>query len=50
MTINKIRSLLYSTARLLGDVNAIAKGKIGQRIVRRLVGRLTGRWLGRIFR
>lgn len=45
-----IRTLLYRIARLLGDFNAIQKGKIGQRIARRAAGRVTGRILGRLFR
>lgn len=49
MTINSIRNILYSIARLLGDVNAIQKGKIGQRIVRRTTGRMTGKMLQKIF-
>ncbi len=35
----KIRSLLYWLARLLGDVNAVRKGRVGQRIVRRVAGK-----------
>ncbi len=50
MTINKVRNLLYLIARLLGDVNAIQKGKIGQRIARRATGRFTGIILNKIFR
>jgi len=45
-----IRSILYFIARLLGDVNAVSKGRVGKRIARRLVGRATGRALGRLFR
>ncbi len=48
--INKTRSWLYGTARFLGDVNAVLRGKIGQRIVRRLAGKLTGRLLGKLNR
>ena len=50
MSINKVRGLLYALARLLGDVNAIVKGKVGTRIGRRLAGKLTGRLLGKLFR
>ena len=39
MSINKVRSALYTLAKLLGDVNAVVKGKVGQRIVRRAVGK-----------
>ncbi len=34
-----LRSALYRTARLLGDVNAVAKGKLAQRVTNKLVGR-----------
>jgi hypothetical protein len=50
VSINSTRSLLYQIARLLGDVNAVQKGKVGKRIARRAAGRLTGRGLGRLFR
>lgn len=50
MTINKIRNLLYTISRILGDVNAVQKGKIGERIARRTAGRLTGGFLNKIFR
>lgn len=36
---SSIRSLLYTIAALLGDVQAIRRGRIGQRIVNRMVGR-----------
>lgn len=49
MTINSIRNIHYSIARILGDVNAIQKGKIGQRIVRRSAGRMTGKLLQKVF-
>jgi hypothetical protein len=44
------RSFLYWLARLLGDVNAILRGRVGQRVARRLAGKWTGRGLGRLFR
>ena len=46
----KFRSLLYLLARLLGDVNAIRRGRIGQRIVRRVAGRAAGRALRKTLR
>lgn len=39
MTISTTRSALYTTARLLGDAQAIDGGTVVERIVRRLVGR-----------
>lgn len=50
MSINKIRSILYGTAKILGDVNAIKKGKVGKRIARRVAGKGTGRFLGKLFK
>jgi hypothetical protein len=50
MSISKLRGLLYRLARLLGDVNAVEKGKVPQRVERRLVGRFTARILGKLFR
>lgn len=47
---NTFRSFLYALAKILGDVNAIARGKILRRIGRRLAGKGTGRLLGKIFR
>jgi hypothetical protein len=50
MTIGGIRGFLYLVARLLGDVQAVKKGRVGRRIGRRAAGKLSGRWLGRLFR
>jgi hypothetical protein len=48
--IRSTRGVLYWLARLLGDVEAVKKGRVGRRVGRRLTGRLTGRWLGRLFK
>jgi len=45
-----MRSFLYMMARVMGDINAISKGKIGRRVGRRLVGRGTGRILRSLFK
>ncbi|MFN3873682.1 MAG: hypothetical protein ACK4R9_11850 [Ignavibacterium sp.] len=45
MTINEIRNILYISAKMLGDINAINKNKLGKRIITRGIGRLTGRFL-----
>ena len=50
MSINKTRGLLYWLARLLGDVNAVKKGKVGKRIVRRAAGKATDRGLWKLFK
>jgi len=50
MRINSTRGFLYFLARILGDVNAVKKGKVGKRIGRRATGKVTGRAMGRIWR
>lgn len=52
LTIGKVRSALYGTARLLGDISAVKHGPraVGRRVLRRLAGRTTGRFLGWLFR
>ena len=44
------RSFLYKLARLLGDVNAVKKGRVGRRVGRRTAGRGMGRLLGKLFK
>lgn len=50
MNINKIRSALYKTSRILGDINAVKKGRAGKRIGRRIAGRQTGKALRKLFK
>jgi hypothetical protein len=50
MSIGKTRGALYRLARILGDVQAVKKGRVGKRIGRRVVGRHVGRGMGRLFR
>ena len=50
MSINKTRGFLYWLARLLGDVNAVKKGKIGRRIARRATGKTAGSALRKLFK
>ena len=45
----KIRGLLYTLAKLLGDVNAVQKNQVGRRIARRGAGKMTQRGLGKLF-
>jgi hypothetical protein len=45
-----MRSWLYTIAKLMGDWNAIRRGKVGTRIARRIAGKVTGRGLGHIFK
>lgn len=50
ITISKTRTVLYFAAKLLGDISAVLRGRIGKRIGRRVAGKVTGRALGRWFR
>ena len=50
MSINRTRGWLYLVAKLLGDVNAVQKGRVGRRVARRIAGKATGRGLGRLFK
>lgn len=50
MSINKSRGFLYLLAKILGDVNAVKKGKVGKRVARRVAGKGTGRLLGKFFK
>ncbi|WP_035177224.1 hypothetical protein [Alkalihalobacterium bogoriense] len=50
MNINRIRRTLYKISRLLGDVNAVKRGKVGKRMGRRVVGRATGKAIRKMFK
>lgn len=45
-----MRSFLYALAKLLGDVNAIKKNRVGRRIGRRAAGKVTGRTMWKVFK
>ena len=44
LTIGKTRSSLYKTAKVLGDVNSLKRGTVGQRIASRVIGKVSGRF------
>jgi len=53
ISINKIRSKLYKTAKTLGDVQSVTskkRGSVAKRVVRRAVGKKTGSLLGKLFK
>lgn len=50
LTVSKTRGLLYGVAQLLGDVNAVRRGRIGQRVANRALGRVAGRTIRRMTR
>jgi len=45
-----LRSALYAMARLMGDANAVKKGRVGKRIARRSAGKATGRTLRKLIK
>ncbi len=44
------RGILYKIARIVGDIEAIQKGKVGKRLARRAVGKVTGKSLRKMFK
>ena len=50
ITIGKMRSLLYKSAKLLGDVNSIKRGTISKRVTNRVIGKASGRISSKISR
>jgi len=50
MSISAVRSILYLIARLLGDVSAVQRGRVGQRLARRAAGKVVGRIFRVIFK
>lgn len=53
-SINKVRSVMYKSAKILGDIQALthkdpAKA-IPKRVARRLAGKATGRFMGWLFK
>lgn len=49
-SIGKIRSGLYKTGKVLGDVNAVKRGTVGKRVTARISGNITSRVLNKIVR
>lgn len=50
ITIGKTRTALYKTARILGDVNSVARGTVPQRLASRALGRLFNQLISNIIR
>jgi len=53
MNINKTRGILYTIARILGDITAVTSkkpGKTTKRVVRRITGKATGRVFRRVIK
>tara|TARA_B110000503_G_scaffold52227_2_gene84010 strand:- start:842 stop:1000 length:159 start_codon:yes stop_codon:yes gene_type:complete len=45
MKISNIRTILYRTAKYLGDFDSIGKKRVGKRVANRIAGKITGRTL-----
>ena len=43
------REFLYTLAKLMGDYNAVKKGKVSQRVGRRASGKATGKAMRKLF-
>lgn len=53
MSLNGFRGMLYSLAKILGDVQAVSSGKpdkVAKRFGRRIVGKMTEKLLGKLFK
>ena len=48
ITIGKIRSILYKSGKVLGDINAVKRGTIGHRLANRISGKITSRFISTI--
>jgi hypothetical protein len=46
--LGSIRKALYGTAKTLGDVQAVQKGKVVRRVKNRILGKLTGKLLKKL--
>jgi len=45
-----LRNALYKVARIMGDVNAVKRGKVGKRVARHAAGKATGRTLRKLLK
>ncbi len=46
--ISKFRRVLYTSAKVLGDVNAVKEGKVLTRVKNRIKGKVTGKIIGKL--
>ena len=49
-SIGKVRSTLYKTGKVLGDVNAVKRGTIGRRLANRVTGNIASRMINKLLR
>lgn len=45
-----MRVILYWLAKVLGDLNAAKRGKVGRRLGRRMAGKITGQGMRKLFK
>jgi hypothetical protein len=45
---SKVRNALYSSAKTLGDVQAVKEGKVITRVKNRIKGKITGKIIGKL--
>jgi hypothetical protein len=50
MTLSKLRRWLYKGQRALGDVQAVRRGRLAQRLTNRIIGRAVGWLLRKVWR
>jgi len=50
LSISKARGILYFLAKILGDVGAVQKGKVGKRVARRAAGKAAGKGFRKLFK
>lgn len=50
MSINKARRATHKATVLLGDIQAVKRGRIAERVTNRVIGRLVGRLLRSVWR
>tara|TARA_Y100000741_G_C18039276_1_gene471652 strand:- start:18 stop:179 length:162 start_codon:yes stop_codon:yes gene_type:complete len=48
--ISNIRSILYKSGKILGDIQAIRNKRIGKRIGYRIVGKFSSKLFGKFFK
>lgn len=48
MSISKVRTVLYTAGKVLGDVSAVKNGTIHKRIARRVLGKAASRIISKI--
>lgn len=48
--ITRLRSRMYDSAKVLGDVQCVLKNRVGKRVAQRIAGKFTRQYLNKIER